>query len=84
MEVFKFFIFWIIKCSPFAIVSLIAKAIGQQEDIEFENRGKVTEDDYIAMIEGKTSAMFERHVLGQEQFCLMLKKEQLKIWQTGD
>jgi len=32
---------------------------GQQEDIEFETREEVTEDDYIAMIAGKTSAMFE-------------------------
>ena len=43
-----------------AIGEMVRKvADGQQEDIEFENRGKVTEDDYIAMIEGKTSAMFE-------------------------
>ena len=34
-------------------------AEGQQEDIEFEARDKVTEDEYIAMIAGKTSAMFE-------------------------
>ena len=34
-------------------------AEGQQEDIEFEDREIVTEDDYIAMIAGKTSAMFE-------------------------
>ncbi len=34
-------------------------AEGQQEDIEFEDREVVTEDDYIAMIAGKTSAMFE-------------------------
>ena len=34
-------------------------AEGQQEDIEFESRSSVTEDEYIAMIAGKTSAMFE-------------------------
>jgi geranylgeranyl diphosphate synthase type I len=34
-------------------------AEGQQEDIEFETRGEVSEEDYIAMIAGKTSAMFE-------------------------
>ncbi len=34
-------------------------AEGQQEDIEFETRGVVSEEDYIAMIAGKTSAMFE-------------------------
>ena len=34
-------------------------AEGQQEDIEFETRGMVSEEDYIAMIAGKTSAMFE-------------------------
>ena len=28
-----FFIHWIIKCTPFAIISLISKAIGQQDDI---------------------------------------------------
>ena len=32
---------------------------GQQEDIEFENRESVSEDEYIDMIAGKTSAMFE-------------------------
>ncbi len=34
-------------------------AEGQQEDIEFENREEVTEEEYISMISGKTSAMFE-------------------------
>lgn len=34
-------------------------AEGQQEDIEFENRDLVSEEEYIAMIAGKTSAMFE-------------------------
>tara|TARA_B100000686_G_scaffold353282_1_gene458270 strand:- start:3434 stop:5122 length:1689 start_codon:yes stop_codon:yes gene_type:complete len=34
-------------------------AEGQQDDIEFEKRATVTEDEYIAMIAGKTSAMFE-------------------------
>lgn len=34
-------------------------AEGQQEDIEFENRELVSEEDYISMIAGKTSAMFE-------------------------
>jgi len=34
-------------------------AEGQQEDIEFETRKEVSEQDYIEMIAGKTSAMFE-------------------------
>ena len=34
-------------------------AEGQQEDIEFETRITVSEDDYLSMIAGKTSAMFE-------------------------
>ena len=34
-------------------------ADGQQEDISFESRNKVSEDEYIAMITGKTSVMFE-------------------------
>ena len=34
-------------------------AEGQQEDFEFEGRDVVSEDDYLAMIEGKTSAMFQ-------------------------
>jgi len=34
-------------------------AEGQQEDIEFENRDDVSEKEYISMISGKTSAMFE-------------------------
>jgi geranylgeranyl diphosphate synthase type I len=34
-------------------------AEGQMVDIEFENRDDVNEDDYIEMIAGKTSAMFE-------------------------
>jgi len=34
-------------------------AEGQQDDMEFESKGLVTEEDYIAMIAGKTSAMFE-------------------------
>jgi len=34
-------------------------AEGQMVDIEFENREEVSEDDYVAMITGKTSAMFE-------------------------
>ncbi len=34
-------------------------AEGQQEDIEFEDREVVTEEEYISMISGKTSAMFE-------------------------
>ena len=32
---------------------------GQQEDFEFEERDTVSEEDYMAMIEGKTSAMFQ-------------------------
>lgn len=31
---------------------------GQQLDIEFEDRERVTEDEYITMIHGKTAAMF--------------------------
>ena len=43
-----------------AIGEMVRKvAEGQQEDIEFENRESVTENEYIAMIAGKTSAMFE-------------------------
>jgi len=34
-------------------------ADGQQEDISFESRDKVSEEEYIAMITGKTSVMFE-------------------------
>ena len=34
-------------------------AEGQQEDFEFEGRDVVSETDYLAMIEGKTSAMFQ-------------------------
>ena len=34
-------------------------ADGQQEDISFESRGEVSEDEYIAMITGKPSVMFE-------------------------
>tara|TARA_B100000900_G_scaffold416138_1_gene449415 strand:- start:11657 stop:13348 length:1692 start_codon:yes stop_codon:yes gene_type:complete len=34
-------------------------AEGQQEDFDFEERDFVTEEEYIAMIAGKTSAMFE-------------------------
>lgn len=34
-------------------------AEGQQEDFEFEDRDSVSEDEYISMIAGKTSAMFE-------------------------
>lgn len=34
-------------------------ADGQQEDISFETRDRVTEEEYIAMITGKTSVMFE-------------------------
>ena len=43
-----------------AIGEMVRKvADGQQEDIEFEEREIVTEEEYIAMIAGKTSAMFE-------------------------
>ena len=43
-----------------AIGEMVRKvAEGQQEDIEFEDREHVTEGEYIAMIAGKTSAMFE-------------------------
>lgn len=35
MEVFMYFIQWIIKCTPFAVISMIAKALGQQSDIVF-------------------------------------------------
>jgi len=46
------------------VVSTIGEMVrhvaeGQQEDFEFEDRDTVTEDEYIAMIAGKTSAMFE-------------------------
>ena len=34
-------------------------AEGQQEDFDFEQREYVSEEEYIAMIAGKTSAMFE-------------------------
>ena len=34
-------------------------AEGQQEDFDFEKREYVSEEEYIAMIAGKTSAMFE-------------------------
>ena len=34
-------------------------ADGQQEDISFETRDEVSEEEYIAMITGKTSVMFE-------------------------
>ena len=34
-------------------------AEGQQEDFEFESRDFVSEEDYLVMIEGKTSAMFQ-------------------------
>ena len=34
-------------------------AEGQQEDFDFEKRDYVSEEEYIAMIAGKTSAMFE-------------------------
>ena len=34
-------------------------ASGQQEDISFESRESVSEDEYIEMIKGKTSVMFE-------------------------
>ena len=39
------------------MVRMVAK--GQQEDMEFESRSHVSEDEYIEMIKGKTSAMFE-------------------------
>ena len=46
------------------VVSTIGEMVrrvaeGQQEDFEFEDREMVSEDEYIAMITGKTSAMFE-------------------------
>ena len=46
------------------VVSAIGQMVrhvaeGQQEDFEFEERDSVTEDEYISMIAGKTSAMFE-------------------------
>jgi geranylgeranyl diphosphate synthase type I len=46
------------------VVSTIGEMVrrvaeGQQEDFEFENRDTVSEEEYIAMIAGKTSAMFE-------------------------
>ncbi|KAL7543231.1 hypothetical protein ACHAWF_007344 [Thalassiosira exigua] len=41
MEIFMMFIIWIIKCTPFAIMSLIAKAFGANSDIgqAFEQLG---------------------------------------------
>ncbi|MDP7658951.1 MAG: isopentenyl-diphosphate delta-isomerase [Candidatus Thalassarchaeaceae archaeon] len=39
------------------MVRMVAK--GQQEDMEFESRSHVSEEEYIEMIKGKTSAMFE-------------------------
>jgi len=33
LQVFMLFVVWIIKCTPFAVVSLIASAIGAQSDI---------------------------------------------------
>ena len=33
LQVFMMFVVWIIKCTPFAVVSLIASAIGAQSDI---------------------------------------------------
>ena len=39
------------------MVRMVAE--GQMVDIEFEERDDVSEEDYIAMIAGKTSAMFE-------------------------
>ena len=46
------------------VVSAIGEMVrrvaeGQQEDFEFEDRTSVSEDEYISMIAGKTSAMFE-------------------------
>ena len=46
------------------VVSAIGQMVrhvaeGQQEDFEFEDRDSVSEDEYISMIAGKTSAMFE-------------------------
>ena len=46
------------------VVSAIGQMVrhvaeGQQEDFEFEERDSVSEDEYISMIAGKTSAMFE-------------------------
>ena len=46
------------------VVSAIGQMVrnvaeGQQEDFEFEDRESVTEAEYISMIAGKTSAMFE-------------------------
>jgi len=46
------------------VVSAIGQMVrhvaeGQQEDFEFEDRESVSEDEYISMIAGKTSAMFE-------------------------
>ena len=33
LQVFMLFVVWIIKCTPFAVVSLIASSIGAQSDI---------------------------------------------------
>ncbi len=43
-----------------SIVEMVRRvAEGQQEDFDFEKRDYVSEEEYIAMIAGKTSAMFE-------------------------
>mmetsp|Transcript_16321 Transcript_16321/g.35516 ORF Transcript_16321/g.35516 Transcript_16321/m.35516 type:complete len:596 (-) Transcript_16321:332-2119(-) len=51
MQVFMFFIHWIIRCTPFAIISLIAKAIGQQNDIGsvFEQLGYLVAATVVAL-----------------------------------
>jgi geranylgeranyl diphosphate synthase type I len=46
-----------------SLVSIIGKMVrkvseGQQLDMDFENRDFVSEDEYLAMISGKTAAMF--------------------------
>ena len=46
------------------VVSTIGEMVrhvaeGQQDDFEFEERESVSEEEYIAMIAGKTSAMFK-------------------------
>ena len=58
-------------------------AEGQQEDIEFETRDLVTEDEYIAMIAGKTSAMFET-CARTGAILAGASDEKFPIWRNGD
>jgi len=49
-----------LRCLVQSIGEMVRRvAEGQQEDFEFENRDRVSEEEYVSMIAGKTSAMFE-------------------------